>query len=104
MDSATADAYSAASPDPVSPSSAYAVEHLNADHATSLLAMARKLGGYPDATSATCTAADRYGLDLNVHTPRGVAYTRVGYSEPIDSADELRAATVELARRSATAP
>jgi putative heme iron utilization protein len=88
----------------VSPSSAYAVEHLNADHATSLLAMARKLGGYPDATSATCTAADRYGLDLNVHTPRGVAYTRVGYSEPIDSADELRAATVELARRSATAP
>lgn len=104
MDSATADAYSAASPDPVSPSSAYAVEHLNADHATSLLAMARKLGGYPDATSATCTAADRYGLDLNVLTPRGVAYTRVGYSEPIDSADELRAATVELARRSATAP
>jgi hypothetical protein len=73
MDSATADAYSAASPDPVSPSSAYAV-------------------------------ADRYGLDLNVHTPRGVAYTRVGYSEPIDSADELRAATVELAKRSASAP
>lgn len=104
MDSATVDAYSAASPDPVSPSSAYAVEHLNADHSASLLAMARKLGGYPDATSATCTAADRYGLDLNVHTPRGVAYTRVGYSEPIDSADELRAATVELARRSATAP
>ena len=47
MDSATADAYSEASPDPVSPSSAYAVEHLNADHSTSLLAMARKLGGLP---------------------------------------------------------
>ena len=60
--------------------------------------MAKTLGGYPDATAATCTGADRYGLDLRVVTPRGVAYTRVGYAAPIDSIDELRSATVELAR------
>jgi hypothetical protein len=28
-----------------------------------------------------------------------VAYTRAGYASPIDSVDELRSATVELARR-----
>ncbi|WP_206487680.1 HugZ family protein [Rhodococcus sp. KRD162] len=99
MDSATAEAYAVAEPDPVSPTSAYAIDHLNADHSASLAAMARELGGYPDATSAECEAADRYGLDLKVLTPRGVAYTRVGYATPIDSAAELRAATVELAKR-----
>ncbi|WP_458318480.1 HugZ family pyridoxamine 5'-phosphate oxidase [Mycolicibacterium brisbanense] len=99
MDSATGADYAAAQPDPVSPRAAGAVEHLNADHAASLLAMARTLGGYPDATTTVCTGADRYGLDLRVTTDRGVAYTRVGYAAPIGSFDELRAATVELARR-----
>jgi putative heme iron utilization protein len=99
MDSATGDAYTAADPDPISPRAAGAVAHLNADHAASLLAMARTLGGYPDATTAVCTGTDRYGLDLRVTTDRGVAYTRVGYAAPIGSFDELRSATVELARR-----
>ncbi len=99
MDSATAEDYAAAQPDPVKPSAAGAVGHLNADHAAALTAMARTLGGYPDTQHATCTGADRYGLDLRVTTDRGVAYTRVGYAAPIDSIDELRSATVELARR-----
>ncbi|MGV0743283.1 HugZ family pyridoxamine 5'-phosphate oxidase [Mycolicibacterium sp. XJ870] len=99
MDSATGQAYVAAEPDPVRPRAAGAIEHLNADHAASLAAMARTLGGYPDTTTAVCTGADRYGLDLRVTTDRGVAYTRVGYGAPIRSYDELRGATVELARR-----
>ncbi|ART67486.1 pyridoxamine 5'-phosphate oxidase [Mycobacterium dioxanotrophicus] len=99
MDSAAGEDYTAAEPDPVSPRAAGAVEHLNADHAASLLAMARTLGGYPDTSTAVCTGADRYGLDLRVTTDRGVAYTRVGYAAPIASFDELRAATVELASR-----
>ncbi|MFC8180432.1 HugZ family protein [Rhodococcus sp. NPDC057297] len=99
MDSATADDYEAATPDPVTPGAANAISHLNEDHADSLLAMAQNLGGYPDATVATCTTADRYGLDLSVTTPRGNATTRVGYASPIDRIDDLRAATVELARR-----
>lgn len=98
MDSTTGEAYAAARPDPVQPLSAGAVEHLNADHAEALAAMAKVLGGYPDTTSATCTSADRYGLDLRIMTERGMAYTRIGYAAPIDSIDELRSATVELAR------
>ena len=99
MDSATGEAYAAAEPDPVQPRAAGAISHLNADHAKALCAMAKTLGGYPDTTAATCTGADRYGLDLKVSTPRGVAYTRVGYAAPLDSFDDLRSATVELARR-----
>lgn len=98
MDSATGDAYAAAQADPVQPNAAGAIAHLNADHAEALVAMAKTLGGYPDTTAATCTGADRYGLDLRVLTERGMAYTRVGYAAPIDSIDELRSATVQLVR------
>ena len=96
MDSATGDDYAAAEPDPVSPRSDGAIAHLNRDHADALVAMARALGGYPDTTAATCTGADRYGLDLRVFTTRGVAYTRIGFAAPIHTVDELRSATVEL--------
>jgi heme iron utilization protein len=99
MESTTGEAYAAAQPDPVQPRAADAIAHLNADHADALVAMAKVLGGYPDTTAATCTGVDRYGLDLRIATDRGVAYTRVGYAAPIDSIDELRSATVELARR-----
>jgi putative heme iron utilization protein len=99
MDSATAEDYAAAKPDPITPTAVVAIDHLNADHAAALTAMARTLGGYPDTLDATCTGADRYGLDLRLTTERGVAYTRVGYATPIDSMDELRAATVELTHR-----
>ncbi|WP_354700143.1 hypothetical protein DSM112329_00406 [Paraconexibacter sp. AEG42_29] len=99
MDSADAASYAAARPDPVKPGAAYAVQHLNEDHADALLVMAQQLGGFPDATEASCTGADRYGLDLRVVTPRGYAVTRAGYAEPLDDARGLRAATVELTHR-----
>ncbi|OBK76720.1 HugZ family protein [Mycobacterium sp. 1274761.0] len=99
MDVATGEAYAAARPDPVALHAARAIAHLNGDHAESLYVMARTLGGVPDATAATCTGADRYGLDLAVQTPRGTSYARVAYAAPIESTDDLRSATTELADR-----
>lgn len=99
MDSASATDYAAAEPDPIRPHAAGAIAHLNADHASALADMARVLGGYPDTGSAVCTAVDRYGLDIRVETPRGTAYTRVGFSGRLDSVDELRSATVDLVNR-----
>ena len=99
MDSVDADSYTAAETDPVARAAAAAKAHLNDDHADALLIMAQALGGYPDATAATCTSIDRYGLDLDLDTPRGPSATRIGFAERVDAADGLRAATVELARR-----
>jgi heme oxygenase (biliverdin-IX-beta and delta-forming) len=98
MDSVDAESYTAAEPDPVARAAAGAMAHLNVDHADALLAMAQALGGYPDATVATCTSIDRYGLDLELDTPRGPAATRIGFAERVTAADGLRAATVQLAR------
>ncbi len=99
MATVEAEEYAAAQPDPVAPSAAGAVAHLNEDHADALLDMARALAGHSDATAAVCTAADRYGLDLTVTTPGGVAAARVAFATPADEPGGLRAATVELARR-----
>jgi len=98
MDSTNGDDYAAAEPDPVTPLASEALVHLNDDHAGSLAAMARAFGGYPDTDTAVCTGIDRYGLDLRVHTSRGVAYTRVGFPARLESADQLRSATADLAR------
>jgi putative heme iron utilization protein len=100
MDTVEATDYADAQPDPTAPTAAAAIGHLNEDHADALLAMARALGGYPDALAARCSAIDRYGVDLEVETPRGHAPTRVGFAEAVDRPDGLRAATVELAKRS----
>ncbi|MFJ9369665.1 HugZ family protein [Nocardia sp. NPDC101769] len=100
MDSATADEYAAAQADPIIPGAARAIAHLNDDHADALLDMAHVRGGYPDASAAVCERADRFGLDLRVTTPRGIAVTRIGYLTPIDSIADLRTATVDLARAS----
>jgi putative heme iron utilization protein len=99
MDSASAADYAAATADPLSAIAAGAIEHLNDDHAGALAEMARALGGFPDAESAMCTGVDRYGMDLKVHTPRGAAYTRVGFGGAVGSAEDLRAATVRLVRQ-----
>lgn len=99
MDSATGLDYAHAVADPVRPGAAAAIAHLNADHADALVEMACALGGYPDTTAAVCTGIDRYGLDLRVDTPRGKAYTRVGFGEPLTTADQLRSAAVDLVHR-----
>jgi heme iron utilization protein len=104
MDSATDEQYATATPDPVAPAAARAIAHLNTDHADALAAMARAFGGYPDTDAAVCTEIDRYGLDLRVHTPRGVAYTRVGFPARLNSSDQLRLATAELARAAGGGP
>ena len=104
MDSTDAGAYHAAEPDPVAAGAAYAIEHLNEDHADALLLMAQALGGHPDATEATCVRIDRYGLDLRRadaarHRARRGSRSPSRRTRPATSA----APTVELARRARAA-
>ncbi|MEA2169083.1 MAG: hypothetical protein QOF76_2383 [Solirubrobacteraceae bacterium] len=103
MASADAADYLGAEADPVAPTAGRAVAHLNADHADALLDMARVLAGLPAATAASCEGADRYGLDIKVTLPDGRHHVRVAFAERCEDAGALRAATVELARRSRAA-
>lgn len=95
-----ATAYAGAEPDPVRPIASDAIGHLNADHSDALVAAARAFGGHPDATDARAERIDRYGIDLALETPRGTAATRVGFTTPVTDAGSLRAACIDLAKRS----
>jgi len=99
MDSVGPESFAAAEADPVAPGAPGAVAHLNADHADSLQLIAQTLSGHTDAEAATCVGADRYGLDLELLTPRGRTGARVGFEEPIGEPDGLRAATVAMVAR-----
>ena len=103
MDSTDALTYHAAEPDPAAPGAAYALEHLNDDHADALLLIAQKLGGHPDTTAAKAVRIDRYGLDVRVTTPRGIGETRVPFAVAVNAPGGLRAATVELTKRARAA-
>lgn len=99
MDSVGPESFAAAEADPVAPNAPGAISHLNADHADSLLLIARALSGHTDAEGATCVGADRYGLDLALVTPRGRTGARVGFEEPVADPEGLRAATVAMVGR-----
>ena len=93
----TPEEYRAAEADPTPPLAPAAVAHLNADHADSMLDAARAFTGHPDALAARVVRLDRYGVELDVSTPRGPAIGRVPFDPPVDSAEGLRAAAVHLA-------
>lgn len=104
MDSIAGAAYAAAEPDPTAPAAAGAIAHLNADHADALLQMAQGLAGASDATAATCTAIDRYGIVLRVGTPGGEPQeVRIAFADVATLPGDLRAATVELTARARAA-
>ena len=86
MDSTDADAYHAAEPDPVAAGAAYAIEHLNDDHADALLRWPRSSAATRTRPRRRCVRIDRYGLDLHVQTPRGFAETRIAFAEPANRA------------------
>ena len=92
-----ADDYAVAEADPLAGEPAAAVlEHMNADHADSLVLMARVLGGRAEATSALMTAVDRYGFDMVVEGPNGRAALRLGFDAPMATPAAVRPAMIRL--------
>lgn len=93
--------YREAEVDPTASGADYAVRHMNADHKDALAMMAKAFTGHTDASGAFALRADRYGMDLGIDTPRGKANGRVEFGEPVNEADGLRAAVIELTKRAA---
>ena len=79
--------YAGAEADPLAGEPALGIiEHMNADHADSLVLMARVLGGRADTTEAVMTAVDRYGFDVVAGGPGGRAALRLGFDAPVATA------------------
>lgn len=92
----TGDDYAAASVDPVAPAAEGIIAHMNDDHAAANLAYAKALAGLDDATAARMVGIDRHGITLRVDTPDAPRMARLGFPEPLASADDARPAVIEL--------
>lgn len=79
------------------------VQRVNDKHAQELLAVARSLGGHPEATSARAERIDGDGIDLLLATPGGPIEARIGFAERVSDPRRMRAAFRELTRRAEAA-
>lgn len=85
--------------DEIAPLAPYICQHLNDEHADSLLLVGQVFGDRPDATTATAVGADGQGLDLVVEGPEGSSTVRAEFAEPVADVLGVRVQAVALVTR-----
>ena len=97
--------YTAAEPDPLRPHAARIVEHMNDDHADSLVLFARVFGGREQTVEARMVGCDRYGFAMLARDSAGGDETaiRLPFRALVDTPDAARAAMVALVREARAA-
>jgi putative heme iron utilization protein len=93
----TAEDYRSAQIDPLADATPGILEHMNADHVSAMMLLAKVHAGL-DATEATMTAVDRLGFHLRLKTADGMKGTRINFLREVQSADEARKVLVEMVR------
>jgi len=71
---------------------------MNADHADSMLLLARSHAGI-EATEATMTSVDRLGFTLRLKTIDGVKGVRINFAYEATTPQDTRVHLVEMVRR-----
>jgi len=88
--------WQAAEPDPLAPSAAGMVAHMNADHTDAMVLYCRAFSRATHVTSAKMTGVDRYGFDMSAKTSEGPRPVRVAFAKPVSTPEEVRAALVAM--------
>jgi heme iron utilization protein len=88
----------AAAPDPLAPSAAGMIEHMNADHADALVLYCKAFSKATEVTSASMTAIDRYGFEMSAMTQEGPRPVRVAFGTPASTPEEVRATLVAMVK------
>jgi len=84
--------------DPLAEAASGILEHMNTDHASAMIEIARYQKGVA-ATEAKMTAVDRLGFHLRLKTPERVRSVRIGFPDEVRSSDECRQAFVAMVKR-----
>jgi heme iron utilization protein len=90
--------YTHASPDPLAPSAPGILAHMNADHADSMILLARAYANL-EATEATMTSVDRLGFTLRLKTAEGIKGPRINFPTEVTTPQDTRKALVEMVRQ-----
>jgi putative heme iron utilization protein len=93
------DEWQAAGPCPISPHAARIIDHMNNDHADTMVLYCRAFTKATDTQSATMTGVDRYGFEMSVETAQGPRPIRLAFAQEVVSAKEVRTELVSLAKQ-----
>jgi putative heme iron utilization protein len=86
----------AAEPDPLGPSAAGMIAHMNADHPDALVLYCKAFSKATDITSATMTGIDRYGFEMSARTKEGPRPVRLAFAGAVGAPEEARAALIAM--------
>lgn len=92
-----AEDYIQASPDPLASAAPGILAHMNADHADSMIQLARTESAL-EATEASMTSIDRLGFTLRLKTAEGMKGTRINFPSEVRTSAETRAALIAMVR------
>jgi putative heme iron utilization protein len=87
--------YARAEADPLAGAAAGIIAHMNADHGSSLILLARKYAEI-EATEVTMTSVDRLGFTVRLKTAEGMKGARINFLREVRSAGEARVVLVEM--------
>ena len=85
-----------AAPDPLGPSAAGIIAHMNADHADAMVLYSKAFSKAIEITAASMTAIDRYGFELSARTRGGPRPVRLAFPTPVSTPEEARAALIAM--------
>jgi len=90
--------WQAAEPDPLGPSAAGIIAHMNSDHADAMVLYCKAFSRATEVTSARMTGVDRYGFDMSAMTPQGPRAVRLAFAKPVGTPEEVRAALISMVK------
>ena len=85
----SAENYRSAKVDPLADAAPRILEHMNSDHVSAMILLAKVYAGF-DATEAAMTAVDRLGFHLRLKTNDGMKGTRINFLREVQDSDEAR--------------
>ena len=95
MDWVTAADYAAARPDPLADAAGGIVEHMNRDHADTLIEYARHFAGEP-AEEAAMVAVDRLGFKLRLRSGERLSSVRIAFPREVTTTAQSREVLIAM--------
>lgn len=93
----TAEDYRSAESDPLADAADGIISHMNADHAETMILLARIHAGL-EATEAQMTAVDRLGFHVRLKTDQGMKGARIAFDREVRSVLETREVLVQMVK------
>lgn len=91
-----------AEPDPLGPSAAGIMAHMNADHADAMVLYCKAFSKATDITAASMTGIDRYGFEMSAKTTAGPRPVRLAFASPVSTPEDARTVLISMLKDART--